>query len=96
MLIFSIIGLVYCNHERRKLMRRSTVLLCTLLISSSIFAANNRTTLNTHALANTILNAHNLSSHEKGSFAIVYGGQDISREARNSTNTRADQITMLA
>jgi hypothetical protein len=54
------------------------VVVGSLLIASNVFAGN-ASSLDADALAKTILNMHKFSGSEKGSFAIVYGGQDISR-----------------
>jgi hypothetical protein len=50
----------------------------TLLIALNAYAAHT-TDLDARSLANTILNVHKAPGSDKGSFAIVYGGQDISR-----------------
>ncbi len=56
----------------------------TLLIASNVFAGN-AGSLDANAIAKTILNAHKASTSEKGSFAIVYGGQDISHSVNAAT-----------
>jgi hypothetical protein len=71
-------------------MRKMALLvLGTLLMASNVYAGN--AALDPTALANTILNMHKSSVAEKGSFAIVYGGQDISR----STNSRIDHPVLI-
>jgi hypothetical protein len=49
-----------------------------LLIASNVTSALAQS-LDAKALAKTILNIHKFKNPKKGSFAIVYGGQDISR-----------------
>jgi hypothetical protein len=57
-------------------MRKTALLaLTTLLITSHAFAG----TLNPASLAHTILNGHQYTGSNKGTFSIVYGGKDISR-----------------
>ncbi len=56
----------------------------TLLIASNVFAGN-AGSLDATALAKSILNVHKASTSNKGSFAIVYGGQDISRSITTAT-----------
>lgn len=62
----------------------------TLLIASNVFAGN-AVSLDVNAIAKTILNAHNASPSEKGSFTIVYGGQDFS----NNVNTAILNPTLI-
>jgi hypothetical protein len=49
-----------------------------MLIASNAHAAKTQQ-LDPKALAQTIMNLHKFTGNDKGSFAIVYGGQDISR-----------------
>jgi hypothetical protein len=65
------------------------VVVGSLLIASNVFAGN-AGSLDADALAKTILNMHKFSGSEKGSFAIVYGGQDISRGSNGAGNSRID------
>lgn len=51
------------------------LLLLALLLSSSAFA----TTIDGNELARDIVNSQKTTTSNNGSFAIVYGGQDISR-----------------
>jgi hypothetical protein len=53
------------------------VLISGLLMVSNVFAA--QAVLNAKTLSQAITNAHQRSGADKGSFVIVYGGQDISR-----------------
>jgi hypothetical protein len=63
------------------------IVIGTLLIASNVFAGT-AGSLDAGALAKSILNTQKFSGSEKGSFAIVYGGQDISRGGIGAVNSR--------
>jgi hypothetical protein len=55
-----------------------------LLMVSNVFAES---ALNVKALTKAISNTHQRTGGDKGSFVIVYGGQDISRGNARVMNT---------
>jgi hypothetical protein len=76
-------------------MRKMALLVVgTLLIASNVFAGT-AGSLDADALAKTILNMHKFSGSEKGSFAIVYGGQDISRGSNGAATSRIDHSILV-
>lgn len=75
------------NLPKGDIMRKLAILAASsLLIAFNAFASE-AASIDAKSLAKTIMNMHKVSSAEKGSFAIVYGGQDISRG--NSLGQRA-------
>jgi hypothetical protein len=61
-----------------KMKKLAVFAISALLIATNATAAPAQK-LDAKALAKTILNVHQFKGSEKGSFAIVYCGQDISR-----------------
>jgi hypothetical protein len=74
----SIILKILKSTRGEKMKNLAVFAISALLIASNATAAPAQK-LDAKALAKTILNVHQFKGSEKGSFAIVYGGQDISR-----------------
>jgi hypothetical protein len=83
--LFLEIQLLFKGENMRKI---ALITASTMLIASTVFAGT-AGSLDANALAKSIVNIHNTSS-EKGSFSIVYGGEDISRTIRE-TNSHINQ-----
>jgi hypothetical protein len=67
-------------------MRKLALLVGSLILSFNAFAATQ--SFNAQDMANAIVNPQKVVGSEKGSFAIVYGGQDIStRTSLLNTNS---------
>ena len=60
----------------------------TLLIASNVMASDKN--LDSKGLADTILNMHNIKSSDKGSAAMIYGGEDISHDEVSEYNKFTD------
>ncbi|MDR3477101.1 MAG: hypothetical protein P4M14_03630 [Gammaproteobacteria bacterium] len=74
-------------------MRKLAILvLGTLLMISNSFAGS--TGLDAQSLSKS-LNAHKVTGSEKGSFEIVYGGQDISRGSIGATLPSIDSPILV-
>jgi hypothetical protein len=65
-----------------------------LLIAFNAFAADTQK-IDAQSMAKTILDMHKFTGSEKGSFAIVYGGQDISRGSIGPGTTRFDEPVLV-
>jgi hypothetical protein len=65
-------------------MKIATLAVIGALMASNVFAAS---TLNVKALTKAISNSHKRTGGDKGSFVMVYGGQDISRGNFKVMNT---------
>jgi hypothetical protein len=62
-----------------------------LLMASNVFADNS---VDTKALVKAMTNLHQHTGADKGSFAIVYGGEDISR-GNNAIISRAGNTVLV-
>ena len=74
-------------------MRQVTLIIASVLLMVSNVSAGN--TVDSKALVKAMDNLHQRTGVDKGSFAIVYGGQDISR-VNNGVGKRSDQTILAA
>ncbi|GEM_PF-6131982 len=77
-------------------MRKLALLwISSLLVTTNLFAEANKINLSMKITAKSILHNHTLVDSKKGSFAIVYGGQDISRGSIDSQAPRVDRSVLI-
>ena len=77
-------------------MGKFVLILTALLMTSTVYSTFAKASVDTKSMAKTILNIHQSHAPQKGSFAIVYGGQDISRGSISLMPARINQAVMLA